>query len=466
MSNSGMVVYTKLSPNNSGTRTKKIDRITPHCVVGQLSVEGIGAVFATKSRKASSNYGIGKDGRVGMYVEESKRSWCSSSAANDQRAVTIECASDTKDPYKMNAAVINTLVNLCADICRRNGKNKITWIPNKEKALSYNQASDEMLITVHRWFANKSCPGDYLYNRLQEIAEKVNNILSGSTATGSAKGVNEVKATTAADNEKTIWNFLISKGFTAYAAAGIMGNLYAESGLRPENLQNTYEKKLSLSDTEYTAAVDNGSYTNFVKDSAGYGLAQWTYYTRKQSLYDYVKAAGASIGDLSAQLNFLYKELSENYKSVVASLNKATSVKAASDIILTKYERPANQGDAVKTRRAGYGQIYYNKYAGSAKTESAAAAKSNLPTYKTGKEYTLQANLYVRKTAAGEKKDYSDLTKDGRKHGYKDGVGKAILRKGTVVTCKGTQKNGSSMWIKIPSGYICGYTENGTVYVK
>ena len=165
------------------------------------------------------------------------------------------------------------------------------------------------------------------------------------------------------NNEEKIWNFLKGKGLSAYGVAGLMGNLYAESALNPQNLQNTYERKLGLTDAEYTAAVDSGSYSGFVKDSAGYGLAQWTYWSRKEALLEYVKAAGASIGDLETQLCFLYKELSKSYSSVLAVLKKATSVKEASDVVLTKYERPADQSESVKTKRASYGQKYYDKYA-------------------------------------------------------------------------------------------------------
>ena len=167
--NSSMVSYTKLSPNHSGQRTHSIDRITPHCVVGQCSVETLGNIFLPASRQASSNYGIGVDGRVGMYVEEKNRSWCSSSNANDQRAVTIECASDTKSPYAFKDAVYQTLIKLCVDICKRNGKKKLLWLGDKTKTLNYSPKADEMVLTVHRWFANKSCPGDWLYARLGAI---------------------------------------------------------------------------------------------------------------------------------------------------------------------------------------------------------------------------------------------------------------------------------------------------------
>ena len=181
--NSKMVVYKRLSPNYSGKRTHSIDRITPHCVVGQCTAEGLGSWFAQASTQASSNYGIDKDGRVGLYVEEKNRSWCSSSNANDQRAVTIECASDTKEPYRMNSKVYATLVKLCVDICKRNGKKKLIWFGDKAKTLNYTPKSDEMILTVHRWFANKSCPGNWLYSRLDKLATEVTKQLGGKTTT-------------------------------------------------------------------------------------------------------------------------------------------------------------------------------------------------------------------------------------------------------------------------------------------
>ena len=197
--NSSMVTYTKLSPNHSGQRTHSIDRITPHCVVGQCSVETLGNIFLPASRQASSNYGIGVDGRVGMYVEEKNRSWCSSSNANDQRAVTIECASDTKSPYAFKDAVYQTLIKLCVDICKRNGKKKLLWLGDKTKTLNYSPKADEMVLTVHRWFANKSCPGDWLYARLGDLASKVTASLADSSkpaaSTGKVKAGNLVTIT-------------------------------------------------------------------------------------------------------------------------------------------------------------------------------------------------------------------------------------------------------------------------------
>lgn len=174
MSNSPLVSYTKISPNKTSPRTHRIDTITIHCVVGQLSVERLGDEFKKSSKKASSNYGIGPDGRIGMYVEEKDRSWCSSNAANDHRAITIECASDTKEPYTINKKVYNSLIELCVDICKRNDIKELKWKADK----SLIGKVDKQNMTVHRWFANKSCPGDYIYNRLGNIADEVNKRLN------------------------------------------------------------------------------------------------------------------------------------------------------------------------------------------------------------------------------------------------------------------------------------------------
>lgn len=171
--NSSLVNYTKLSPNHSGIRNHSIDTITIHCVVGQLSVETLGNIFAKTSKRASCNYGIGSDGRIALIVEEKNRSWCTSSASNDNRAITIEVASDTTHPYAVNDKAYASLIKLCADICKRNGIKKLLWEGNKN--LIGNVARQNM--TVHRWFANKSCPGEWLYSRHGQIANEVNALL-------------------------------------------------------------------------------------------------------------------------------------------------------------------------------------------------------------------------------------------------------------------------------------------------
>ena len=170
MSNSSLVNYKKISPNRTSPRNHVIDTITIHCVVGQLDVETLGNVFAPSSAQASSNYGVGPDGRIGMYVEEKDRSWCSSNADNDNRAITIEVASDTTHPYAITDAAYEGLIKLLVDICKRNNIKELKWKGNK----ALIGKVDKQNMTVHRWFANKECPGDYLYKRHGQIAADVN----------------------------------------------------------------------------------------------------------------------------------------------------------------------------------------------------------------------------------------------------------------------------------------------------
>lgn len=177
--NSPLTSVTLLSPNHSGQRTHAIDTITIHCVVGQCTAKRIGEIFQPTSRQASSNYGIGYDGEIGLYVEEKNRSWCSSSNTNDQRAITIEVASDTSEPYAVTSAAYSALIKLVADICKRNGIKKLVWSTNKADRVNHKNGCN---MTVHRDYANKSCPGTYLYNKHGEIAAEVNKLL-GATET-------------------------------------------------------------------------------------------------------------------------------------------------------------------------------------------------------------------------------------------------------------------------------------------
>lgn len=190
--NSPLVSYTRLSPNNSGLRTQRIIYITPHCVVGQVSVERLGEIFAPTSRRASCQYGIGADGRIGMYCEEKNRSWCSSSAYNDQRGVTIECASDATAPYAFKDIVYEKLIDLCVDICQRNGRDTLLWKGDKLSTLNYVPKDNEMLLTAHRWYANKSCPGDWMYVRMGDLADKVTKRLHGEVIIPTTPTINPI----------------------------------------------------------------------------------------------------------------------------------------------------------------------------------------------------------------------------------------------------------------------------------
>ena len=174
MSNSPLVEYTKISPNKTSPRNHAIDTISIHCVVGQCSLETLGSIFSNRERQASCNYGVDKDGRIGMYVEEKDRSWCTSSSSNDNRAITIEVASDTTHPYKVTDAALNGLIKLLVDICKRNNIKELKWKGDP----SLIGHPDQQNMTVHRWFANKSCPGDYLYNLHPYIAKEVNKKLN------------------------------------------------------------------------------------------------------------------------------------------------------------------------------------------------------------------------------------------------------------------------------------------------
>lgn len=194
MSNSPLATFTQLSPNHSGRRKYPLSRVSVHCYVGQVTLERMGKGFADPKREASCNYGVDKDGRVGLFVEEGNRSWCTSNEDNDQRAVTIEVASGSTHPYTVNEKAMEGLVALLTDICRRNEKKRLVWMGSKAISLSYTPKTDELLMTVHRWFANKACPGAYLYSRHGEIAAEVTRRLKGDEADMTAEDVKKLVA--------------------------------------------------------------------------------------------------------------------------------------------------------------------------------------------------------------------------------------------------------------------------------
>lgn len=172
MSNSPLVSYTLISPNKTSPRNHTIDTVTIHCVVGQLSAQSIGSIFqnTTPKKRCSANYGVDVNGRVGMYVEEKDRSWCTSDGGNDNRAITIEVASDTTHPYAVRDNVYEALIDLVVDICKRNNIKRLLWEGNKDLIGTISRQN----MSVHRWFANKACPGQYLYDKHPDIVKKVN----------------------------------------------------------------------------------------------------------------------------------------------------------------------------------------------------------------------------------------------------------------------------------------------------
>ena len=211
MSNSPLVNYVKISPNKNSPRNHKIDTITIHHMAGNLSVETCGNLFASSSRQASANYGIGSDSRVGMYVEEKDRSWCSSSGANDHRAITIEVANDQiGGNWHVSDTALEKLIELCADICKRNGIPKLNYTGDTKGNL-----------TMHKWFAATACPGPYLESKFPYIAEQVNQRLGGSGGE-SAKPDNDVLyrvqcgAFSKKANAQAMAKQLEAKGYSTY----------------------------------------------------------------------------------------------------------------------------------------------------------------------------------------------------------------------------------------------------------
>lgn len=371
--------------------------------------------YAGRYIGASAHYFVGFDGEIWQSVEDADIAWhCGASSykhgeCRNSNSIGIEMCVRKRSTASMGATdkdwyFEDATVESAAELTR--------YLMDKYGVPASN-------VIRHYDVTGKICPNPYVYNCTQHVWDEFKKKISGSTA-GNAPAENkqlyrvrkswedtksQLGAYSVLENAKAackdgytvydesskavygtelqpdtdaagiIWAFLTGKGLNAYAVAGLMGNLYAESGLNANNLQNSYSKKFGMTDAEYTAAVDNGSYTNFVHDKAGYGLAQWTYYSRKQALIDYAKAADASIGSLNMQLAFLWQEL-QGYKSVMETLKAATSVRAASDAVLTGYEKPADQSETVQKKRAEYGQKYYDKYTAG---QQAAAPQETAP---------------------------------------------------------------------------------------
>lgn len=279
MSNSPLVDYTRISPNKNSPRNHKIDTITIHCVVGQCTAETLGNIFAPTSRQASSNYGVGTDGKIGMYVEEKDRSWCSSNAANDNRAVTIEVASDTKHPYAVNNRAFAALLDLVTDICKRNGIKKLVWSTKKADRVNHKNGCN---MTVHRDYANKSCPGNYLYNRHGEIAAEVNRRLGvADTApdAGAAQGV-------------TVYT--VKKGDTLSQIAAKYGTTYqaiaAYNGIKNPNAIRVGQK-IKIPASTAPAALKKGDRVKVLNAVTYDGKPFRTYY----DTYDVIQVSGARV---------------------------------------------------------------------------------------------------------------------------------------------------------------------------
>lgn len=327
---------------NSNQRTEKITKITIHHMAGVSTGKNC-ATAHKNGNVASANYYVGNGGDICGGVSEDRRAWTSSSPWNDQRAITIECSNSfVGDPWPVSDAAYNSTIKLCADICTRYG---IT--PH------YTGTKDGSL-TLHCFYAATACPGPTWkdYHTSGKVERDIITAMN-KRPTPSPEPQND---------EERIWNFLLAKIGNEYGVAGMMGNLQAESGLRPNNLQNTFEKSLSMTDEQYTVAVDIGAYTNFAGDKAGYGLAQWTSEGRKRGLLGLAQTRSKSIGDINIQLEWLWAELSGAYIGVLNGIKAAKSIREASDIVLTRFECPADQSERAKQNRAAIGEQLYAQY--------------------------------------------------------------------------------------------------------
>ena len=277
--NSKLVNYTRISPNRSVNRNHKIDTVSIHCVVGQCSVETLGSIFASTSKEASSNYGIGYDGRIGMYVEEKDRSWCTSSASNDNRAITIEVASDTYHPYRVKDVAYKSLIKLLVDICKRNGIKKLVWSTNKSERMNHLNGCN---MTVHRDYANKSCPGDYLYNLHGQIAKEVNAQLGSGTSSTTKKTLYRVRKTWKdVKSQKGAFNDLSNAKKCADENKGY--SVFDENGKavytsKTTNTTSSFKVQISISDLN----IRKGPGTNYATTGRFTGKGIFTIVETKQ----------------------------------------------------------------------------------------------------------------------------------------------------------------------------------------
>lgn len=204
-----------LSPNCNNRGNNPIERLTVHCVVGEFPAATVAGWFSKPSRKASSNYIIGKNGEIVVSVPENKRAWTSGSGANDYKAITIECSSGAKSPYAFSDTVYNSLVNLTLDIMKRNGKTKLLYFANKNEALKYKPAADEMVLTYHRWFQSVECPGKWFFDRSRDFCAEINAKTGSNTVDGEKYYRVQIGAFRSQNNALKLQKELQSKGYSA-----------------------------------------------------------------------------------------------------------------------------------------------------------------------------------------------------------------------------------------------------------
>lgn len=313
--------------------------------------------FGAQNRNASAHYFVGHDGEIYQVVEDKDIAWhCGANSykhkeCRNANSIGIElCCKTTGDPSKADNnwyftdATVNSAIELTRELMKK-----------------YNIPVENVI--RHYDVTGKTCPAPFVYNNKSWTWDKFKSMLTGSESPTTASQ-NEVKKDET--NASIIWKMVVNAGYSKIATAALLGNWEAESDLKSNNLQNTFEKKLGMNDQQYSDKVSNGSYTKeqFMRDSAGYGLAQWTYWSRKKAMYEFIiEQKKKRIDDLTEQVNFALCELKTSYKSLVTKLNNAKTVREASDLVLTQYERPEDQSESVKKYRASLSQKHYDTFA-------------------------------------------------------------------------------------------------------
>lgn len=309
-------------------------------------------------------YDKNKNVQVAQTLPWDHRCWgCGSGSKGsyNNSHIQFEICEDNLESREYFEAAYNKAVELCVWLCKEYSINPANIVCHSEAhKLGYGSNHADVM----HWFPKHGKDMEEFRRDVQNMLlaseeEHKENEVNAQLAVNKENEENEVNAQIA-DNEKRIWTKLMNHFNNHYGVAGLMGNIKAESNLRPNNLQNSYEKKLGLTDDEYVEAVDNNTYNNFTHDKAGFGLVQHTFWSRKQNLYNYMKARNLSIADLDGQVDFIIEEL-KGYKTVYNTLKTATSIRQASDAVLTGYEKPADQSEAVKERRAGFGLEIYSR---------------------------------------------------------------------------------------------------------
>ena len=329
----------------------------------------------------------GNDGTIYQTLPWNHRGWHAGGAANNTH-IGVEMCEPACIKYTGGANFTCSDIQTAREVATRTYNSAVELYAKLCKDFNLNPLADGVIIShsegYKRGVASGHADPEHLWKGLG-LSYTMDTFRKAVSEKMGVKESEPVQSTP----ENVIWAYLLSQIGNEYGVAGLMGNLYAESGLSSINLQNSFNKKLNITDEEYTRLVDGNNYPNFVTDKAGYGLAQWTYHSRKKNLLDFAKQKGTSIGDMAMQLEFLIHELKTGYKAVFDTLVSAKSVEEAAVIVLTGYEKPANQGDAVKKKRTAYGQTIYDKY-----------AKGIKPTVSNGAAYTVKVsipNLNIRK---------------------------------------------------------------------